>query len=63
MSEIPLETSPATIFNYLYSNKAVSKEQSLKEKIALEHKEKLVKEHNGKLRNEADLIEEKTKKR
>jgi hypothetical protein len=26
MAELPLETQPATIFNYLYSNKAISKE-------------------------------------
>jgi len=44
MAELPLETSPATLFNYLYSNKAVSKEQTLKEKLALDHKHQLVKE-------------------
>jgi hypothetical protein len=38
MAALPLETSPATIFNFLYANKAISKEQTLKEKMALEHK-------------------------
>jgi len=43
MAELPLEKDAPTYFNYLYSNKHMSKEQTLKEKMALEHKEKLVK--------------------